>query len=197
MRITGGAFRGRVLRAPKGNAVRPTSDRTRQAIFNVLMGGRFLAEVDFSLEGANVLDVFCGTGALGLEALSRGALHCTFIDCDRTSLAVTRENADALALGAQTQFLLRDATKLGDRPRDMTPVTLVFVDPPYRKELVTPTLKALFSGGWLADGAILVVETEANIAVAVSEDLPFEVLDARPYGDTLIRVMQYCEGGQQ
>lgn len=191
MRITGGEYRGRVLQAPKGNAVRPTSDRTRQAVFNILTAGRWRSVDDgFDLDDAQVMDIFCGTGALGLEAISRGARACAFVDKDRTSLSIATANAQMLKLD-NVSFLLRDAAKMGARPVHQDPADLVFIDPPYRKGLVFPALSALVDGGWLNPHAVLVIETENDPAEDDIAGLPFDVLDGRSYGDTFIRILRY------
>lgn len=190
MRITGGEFRGRVLQVPKGDAVRPTSDRTRQAVFNILTAGRWRSAKDWNVVDAQAMDVFCGTGALGLEAISRGAQSCIFIDKDKTSLSFARTNAEALKLGDRAQFILREAAKIGPRPVSMQQASLVFLDPPYRKNLVAPALAALVEGDWLLPAAIIMVETENNIAADDLSALPFDCLDTRPYGDTLVRILR-------
>lgn len=191
MRITAGEFRGRVLQAPKGDTVRPTSDRTRQAIFNIIFSGNWLDEgEEFDLEGATVLDVFCGTGALGLEAISRGADTCVFVDKDRTSIECTKANAEMLKLGPRATFILREAAKIGPKPAAIQPARIVFIDPPYRKDLVPSALQALSEGGWIETGALVVVETESGIAEGDLAGLPFDVRDTRAYGDTLIRFLR-------
>ncbi|MDB5491350.1 MAG: rRNA ((966)-N(2))-methyltransferase RsmD [Micavibrio sp.] len=191
MRITAGEFRGRILQVPKGDAIRPTSDRTRQAIFNIIFSGNWLEDgEEFDLEGAAVLDVFCGTGALGLEAISRGAESCTFIDKDRTSIECAKANAEMLKLGSRASFILREAAKIGPKPVALQPARMVFVDPPYRKDLVPPALLALSDGGWIETGAVVIVETESTIAGNDLVNLPFELRDTRPYGDTLIRILR-------
>jgi 16S rRNA (guanine966-N2)-methyltransferase len=200
MRVTGGKLGGRRLVAPAGLGVRPTSDRTRQAIFNILEHRDF--GIGFGLKDANVADLFAGTGALGVEALSRGARFCLFVDVSAESRAIARENIEALGLTGVTKIWRRDATDLGPLgsgalPREVEtgsrqatrpnrnpaggPFDLVFLDPPYRQDLVAPALKSLRTGGWLADQALLLVET----AKGESYDMDgFTRLDARDYGDT-------------
>lgn len=191
MRITAGEFKGRVLQVPKGDAVRPTSDRTRQAIFNILYSGKWLQDgEEFDLGAAVIMDVFCGTGALGLEALSRGAASCVFVDKDRVSLDCARANAVLVKAGERASFILSEAAKLGPKPAKANQAHIVFIDPPYRKMLVAPALAALNGGGWLADGAIAIVETESDVAADDLAGLPFAVRDARSYGDTLIRILR-------
>jgi 16S rRNA (guanine966-N2)-methyltransferase len=191
MRITAGEFRGRVLQAPEGDAVRPTSDRTRQAIFNIIFSGNWLDDgEEFDLNGANVLDVFCGTGALGLEAMSRGAGSCVFVDKDRTSIECVKGNAEMLKLGPRASFILREAAKIGPKPAAMPMARMVFLDPPYRKDLVPPALQALSEGGWIETGALVIVETESAVAADDLAGLPFDLRDTRAYGDTLIRFLR-------
>ncbi|AQS84337.1 MAG: 16S rRNA (guanine(966)-N(2))-methyltransferase RsmD [Acetobacter aceti] len=154
MRIIAGIRRGRTLRAPEGKATRPTADRVRQALFDMLLhapwGGRDC------VEGAHVLDGFAGTGALGLEALSRGADFCTFFEVDRPALAALRTNVR----DCQMQDISRvQASTVLKPPRATTPCTLVFLDPPYGQSLPAQALTALTSAGWIAPGALIVTET--------------------------------------
>jgi 16S rRNA (guanine966-N2)-methyltransferase len=190
MRITGGEYRGRTIKAPQGLNVRPTTDKNRQAIFNIIQ--KYGHPVD-----SHVLDIFCGTGALGLESISRGASSCTFVDKDKTSIAFARENADALGVNSYATFIHREAAKIGPRPAGVAQADLVFVDPPYRQGLIYPALAALVQSAsgknaWLAPQALVVVESETEISDEELADLPFDLLDARPYGDTLIRLLRYC-----
>src|SRR5215467_2901062 len=158
MRITGGIYGGRRLVAPDDIRVRPTSDRTRQAIFNMLRHKDF--GIGFSLEGAAVLDLFAGTGALGIEALSHGARWCLLVDDSAESRAIQRENVEALGLTGATKIWRRDATDLGPLGAGAGgPFDLLFLDPPYRKNLVAPALKSLRDGGWLSPNALAVIET--------------------------------------
>src|SRR5476651_1506611 len=158
MRITGGTLRGRQLVAPRDQSVRPTSDRTRQAIFNMLQHKDF--GIDFALDGAAVADLFAGTGALGIEALSHGARWCLLVDDSTDSRALQRENVEALGLTGATRIWRRDATDLGPLgPSAGGPFHLVFLDPPYRKSLVPKALASLKDGGWLSPQALLVAET--------------------------------------
>src|SRR6185437_3843392 len=155
MRITGGTYRGRQLVAPRDLAVRPTSDRTRQAIFNMLRHKDF--DIGFTLDGARVLDLFAGTGALGIEAISHGARWCLLVDDSAESRAIHRQNVEALGLTGATRIWRRDATDLGPiGPSAGAPFELVFLDPPYRKEMIPKALASLKAGGWLADKALLV-----------------------------------------
>ena len=159
MRVTGGKLGGRRLVAPEDQHVRPTSDRARQAIFNILEHQRFRHRI-YCWKWHAVADLFAGTGALGIEALSRGARFCLFVDDDAESRALQRENVEALGLTGVTKIWRRDATDLGPLGRGRGgPFDLVFLDPPYRKNLVAPALKSLRDGGWLTANALLVVET--------------------------------------
>lgn len=187
MRITGGDFRGRKIGAPEGRAVRPTSDKVRQAVFNMLLKYGLPAD-------AAVLDAFCGTGALGLEALSRGASSCVFIDSSRESLAACRANIESLGAGGRSLVLQRDAVKPGARREvDGVPAGLVFLDPPYRQGLAVPALAALAAGGWMAPSALCVAECEKGAPCAVAGGLPpgFSLLDSRSYGDTQVLTARY------
>jgi 16S rRNA (guanine966-N2)-methyltransferase len=185
MRVTGGTFRGRLLATPKDMRVRPTSDRTRQAIFNMLQHKDF--GIGFALEGAAVADLFAGTGALGVEALSHGARWCLMVDDDADSRALQRENVEALNLTGATRIWRRDAADLGPiGPAAGGPFNLVFLDPPYRKGLVPKALKSLADGGWLAGAALIVAETEAMEPL---EAPGFHLVDDRDYGDTRVRFL--------
>jgi 16S rRNA (guanine966-N2)-methyltransferase len=175
MRIVGGKHRGRRIAAPPGEAVRPTSERAREALFNILAHGRFGSRPAF--EDARVLDVFAGTGAFGLEALSRGARFATFIEKDREARDVLAANITALGESARTRLLSVDATA---PPRADGPYDLVFLDPPYRSGLAAPALIALAQAGWLAPGALVIVELAAR---GDFEPPPgFEMLEERRYG---------------
>jgi 16S rRNA (guanine966-N2)-methyltransferase len=170
--------------APEGLEVRPTSDRARESLFNILSH-----RPDRPLADARVLDVFAGSGALGLEALSRGAAHCTFLETLPAALAAIRANIGKLGLTGQTTVLRSDALKPGPAPSGATlPAGLVFLDPPYRSGLAGPSLTALQDEGWLADGALVSVE------VGATEDFEappgFELLDERRYGAAKLLLLQ-------
>jgi 16S rRNA (guanine966-N2)-methyltransferase len=177
MRITGGQSRNRSLTAPTGDRVRPASDKVRAAVFNILMH-RF----DGLLEGAEVLDLFCGSGAYGLEALSRGAARCVFVDAHPASIAAARANATQLGYAGQAQFLLADARRLPALP---AAPTLVFLDPPYATTLLTETLPPLLPR--LTEGAVVVCEAPATLALPVPPETTL-VLE-RIYGASKIIVM--------
>ena len=184
MRIITGKHRGRRIEiGPEGSKqIRPTSDFAREAIFNILTMGKMGNVV----ADARVLDVYCGTGALGLEAISRGAAHATFIDKSRDSIAVARHNAVSMKEDANCAFFQQDGTNLG-KAREAYP--LVFVDPPYSLKLIEPSLKSLIAGGWLADDAIVVIEYDQKDTVTLPESL--EQLYERRYGRAIIQVLKY------
>jgi 16S rRNA (guanine966-N2)-methyltransferase len=180
MRIVGGKFKGRSIAAPAGQATRPTSDRVREAIFNILSHGI----EGFSFEGARVMDLFAGTGAMGLEALSRGARFCQFVDDSAAARGLIGSNADGLGVIGQCKIWRRDATKLGPCA-PQPPFDLVFADPPYGKGLGGKALASLVDGSWLAPGAVVVLEEAENAEVAEVPGLT--LLDRRAYGDTQVR----------
>lgn len=180
MRITGGEFRSRKILAPEGDSVRPTSDKMRQVIFNMLLKYGLPAD-------AVVLDVFCGTGALGLEALSRGASFCTFMDESKKSLEFCRGNVESLKAAGRSKFIHRDALKPGKNEGGAA--TLAFLDPPYRKGLVPPALAALAAGGWLAPGAVCIAETEEEAALSIPDGFAF--IDSRAHGGTKLLFFRY------
>jgi 16S rRNA (guanine966-N2)-methyltransferase len=185
MRITAGKFKAHALVAPGDAGVRPTSDKVRQAIFNILEHKDF--GFAFTLEGARVVDLFAGTGAMGLEAVSRGARYCLFVDDAAASRALIRQNVEAFGLTGVTKIWRRDAATLG--PLDtLAPFDLAFLDPPYRKGLLALALAGLRSGGWLNAPALIVAE------MAEDEDLPstdgYAMLDDRVYGDTRVVIFK-------
>jgi len=177
MRIVGGRFRGRTLTGPRSQDIRPTSDRTRESIFNILTHAYGDPVTD-----ARVLDLFAGTGALGLEALSRGAAFALFVDDGAEARALIRQNIEALGTAGISRIFRRDATRLGDvHPNE--PFSLVFLDPPYGKGLAEKALASARSGGWLRDDVLIVVE-EAKNAFVTPEG--FEEIERRDYDDTEI-----------
>ncbi len=184
MRIIGGTHRGLALasvgKGDPGAHLRPTSDRVRESLFNVLLGGRFGDPVT----GARVLDLFAGTGALALEALSRGAIHATLVDDGRVAQRLIRENIAKCRREADAILAARDATRLG--PNAGAPFDLLFLDPPYGKGLGQTALGAARVGGWIAQDALIV--WEENAAMAAPEG--FAVLDQRRYGDTWITMLE-------
>ncbi|WP_330083747.1 16S rRNA (guanine(966)-N(2))-methyltransferase RsmD [Methylocystis iwaonis] len=176
MRIVGGALRGRSLASPRSQAIRPTTDRLRESVFDILAHG-----FDDPITGAGVIDLFAGTGALGLEALSRGAARALFVDDGTEARALLRANIETLGLGGVTRIFRRDATKLGLAPPGEI-FSLAFLDPPYGKGLAEPALRALIEGRWLTDDALVVIEEAANATIELPSSLKQE--DARRYGDT-------------
>ena len=179
MRIVAGRFRGRAIATPTHDGLRPTSDRVREAVFNILAHGMD----GFTLEGARVVDLFAGTGALGLEALSRGAAYCLFIETDTEARALIRRNVEAFGLTGESKIFRRDATDLGAAgPRDV--VTLAFLDPPYDQGLADTALVALTTGGWLAPGAVVVIEERVGVVVTLPAGLT--EVDRRTYADTQV-----------
>ncbi len=183
MRIVGGRLKGRALRGPKSDGIRPTSDRLRESLFNVLVHS-----YDDPLPGARVIDLFAGTGAFGLEAISRGAEFCLLVDDGAEARALIRENIEALGLGGVTRIFRRDARRLGDAPPG-PPYTLAFLDPPYNRGLAEFALISLARGGWLASGALVIVE-EASAAV-FEPAAGFDVLERRDYGETEVIFLRY------
>ena len=176
MRVVGGRLRSRPIAGPKGEGLRPTADRLREALFNILAHA-----YGDPVAGARVLDLFAGTGALGIEAVSRGAGFTLFVDNGAEARALLRNNVEALGLGGVTKVYRRDATNLGPA-HPMEPFSLAFLDPPYGKGLAEKALVSLRDGGWLTSGALLVVE-EAKAAAFAAPD-SFEELERRAYDDT-------------
>ncbi len=187
MRIVGGRLKGRALAAPEGRDLRPTADRVRESVFNILAHG-----VDgFDLDGVTVIDIFAGTGALGFEALSRGAGHGVFIDNDPGALKLVRKNAGPLGLGREVTLLRLDAARLAPPPRSAkTPSALAFLDPPYESGLIQPALLGLGDKGWLAEGAVVVCEVAAKEEFAAPKK--FEVMDERTYGAARVVFLKYA-----
>ena len=182
MRIISGSARGRKLIAPEGLDIRPTSDKIRGAIFNALRSRLVLDDI-------HALDCFCGSGALGLEALSQSVANVTFIDAVRGSLDLAKENARTLGFEGQSRFLLNDATQLPQRPNDTKAAFLAFLDPPYNKGLIATCLASLHEGGWLSVGALCVIEAEKNFNDALPPS--FHVTHEKIYGETKINFVEY------
>lgn len=183
VRIVGGEFGGRSLAAPRSDRVRPTSDRSRESLFNILDHG-FAGAV----AKARVLDLFAGTGALGLEALSRGAHSTCFVEEAAEARALIQRNIETFGLQGRTRILRRDATRLGEAGR-IEPFDLVFADPPYGKGLGERALRAAADGGWLKKGALVVLEERAGIAPDLSP--AFSSCESRRFGDTMIHFYRY------
>jgi 16S rRNA (guanine966-N2)-methyltransferase len=186
MRIVAGRHRGRRIEAPAGFEVRPTADRTREALFNILEHGRFTAHGTSPLPGARVLDAFAGSGALGFEALSRGAAHATFMDDNAVARRAIRANARALGETGSVSIIQGDATH---PPTAGAPCNLIFLDAPYRSGLGAPALTALAARGWIAEGAICVVETGAN--EPFEPPAGFTPVDERRYGKAKLILLRY------
>ena len=176
MRIVGGRLRGRALKAPQSQDIRPTTDRMRETLFNILSH-----RDEFNLVGARVLDLFAGTGAFAIEAMSRGAEYAVMVDVGAEARGLQRENVEAFGLGGSVRILRRDATKLGE-VTPFTPFTLVFCDPPYDKGLGEAALASAITGGWLASGAIVILEERATTEVTLPQ--PLIEIERRKAGET-------------
>jgi len=186
LRIVSGEFRGKALVAPTGQATRPTSDRARESIFNILEHAPWAQGV----RDARVIDLFAGSGALGFEALSRGAAFCLFVETDEAARGAIRDNVDALGLFGRTRVHRRDATDLGVRPgADGPAFKLAFLDPPYAKGLGEAALGKLAAGAWLAPGALVVFER--GVAEPAFSVEGFEPLDARDYGAARVHFLRF------
>ena len=182
MRIVGGEFGGRRLLTPRSDAIRPSSDRLRQTLFDVLAHG-----YDDAVREARVLDLFAGTGALGLEALSRGARHALFVEEDAAARGLIRGNVESLGLTGRTRIFRRDATRLGEAGT-VPPFDVVFADPPYGHGLGEQALASALAGGWLRPGALAVLEERGDVVVA---PIPgFTVLERRDVGDSQLVLLR-------
>ena len=184
IRIIAGAWRGRSIEVPAGNAIRPTSDRVREALFNRL--AHAFAGTDFRLAGARVADVFAGTGALGLEALSRGSAQAVFLDRNPASVDLIKRNVAKLGAEDRATVMNADGAHL---PRAATPCDLAFLDPPYGEGLVEPALQGLALQGWLKPGALVTVESDAGEAAPACAGYTF--LDRRDYGRVGISLLRF------
>jgi 16S rRNA (guanine966-N2)-methyltransferase len=178
VRVVGGRLKGRVLSAPASRAIRPTSERLRESIFDILVH-RYAGR----LEGARAVDLFAGSGALGIEALSRGARFALFVDNGTEARALLRANVEALGLGGVSRIWRADATRLGKAPAG-GPFGLAFLDPPYGQDLATRALVSLVEGGWLEPDALCVVEEAAKAAILAPKGLA--LVDERTYADTRV-----------
>ena len=181
MRIVAGKFKGRELLGPTSIATRPTSDRVRESLFNILAHG----VEGFEMEGARVMDLFAGTGALGLEALSRGAKFCQFVEESAEARGIIRKNADAFGAIGQCKIWKRDATDLGSCA-PQSPFELAFIDPPYGQGLGKKALQALVDGSWLTAGGMVVLEDSE--AAEVAEVVGLTLVDTRIYGAACVRI---------
>jgi len=185
MRIVGGKFRGRGLSVPADEAIRPTSDRVRESVFNILAHG----VPALSFDGLRVIDLFAGTGALALEAISRGAAYGLLVEDSAEARGLIRENVEALGLTGCTRIFRRDATDLGPAG-NIAPFGLAFLDPPYGKGLADKALRSLVSGGWLAEGAIVVIEEREGVELDAPPGLT--AVDHRSYGDTAVTFLRHA-----
>jgi len=183
MRIVGGTLKGMRLATPTSRSIRPTSDRVRETLFNILQHG-----FDLSTDAFRVLDGFAGTGALGLEALSRGAAFAVFVDTEIEARALIRQNVERSATGGVTKIFRRDATRLGPVGK-LAPFDLCFFDPPYRKGLGEKALESARDGGWLRDRALCVLEEDAKVDVSLPTG--FSLKDRRTIGDTQILFLEF------
>jgi 16S rRNA (guanine966-N2)-methyltransferase len=185
MRVVGGKFRGRGLVSPEHEGLRPTADRVRESVFNILLHGI----EGFDIDGARVIDLFAGTGALGIEALSRGAAYCLLVEEAAEARALIRTNVEALGLMGVTRIFRRDATDLGPAG-NIEPFGLAFLDPPYGRGLGEKALVSLRDGDWLVPGAVIVLEERANANVELPSG--FTELDQRKYGEAQVVFGQYA-----
>jgi 16S rRNA (guanine966-N2)-methyltransferase len=182
MRVVAGRLRSRPIASPKSAAIRPTADRLREALFNILIHG-----YGDPVSGARVLDLFAGTGALGIEALSRGAGYALFVDDAAEARALLRENMETLGLAGVTRIFRRDATRLGP-VYPVEPFTLAFLDPPYRKGLAEQALISAREGGWLLPQALAIVEEAADADFSTPGG--FDELERRSYDDTMFVILR-------
>lgn len=183
MRVVGGRLRGRNIAAPASRDIRPTQDRLRESLFNILAHGH-----GDPVTGSRVIDLFAGTGALGIEAISRGAAFTLFVDNGAEARALLRQNVEALGLGGVSKIFRRDATELGNvHPNE--PFTFAFLDPPYGQGLAEKALASLRDGGWLVDGAMVVVEEAVASKFAAPEG--FTELERRAYDDTEFVILRF------
>jgi 16S rRNA (guanine966-N2)-methyltransferase len=182
MRIVAGKFRGKQLETPKSDDIRPTSDRVREAVFSII-GSRIGPQLD----GRYVLDLFAGTGALGFEALSRGAAHCVFIDTGIEARGLIRGHIEHFGVGGQTKLLKRDATDLGPVER-IKPADLVFADPPYGRGLGERAIASALAGGWIAPEALIVLEERKDVTIEAPSGA--RIIDRREYAETAITFLE-------
>jgi len=189
MRVVGGRLRGRALAAPHSQAIRPTADRLRETLFNILAHA-----YGDPVSGARVLDLFAGTGALGIEAASRGAEFVLFVDEAAEARALIRENVATLALGGTTRIFRRDVTKLGPA-HPLEPFTLAFLDPPYAQGLAEKTLASARDGGWLTADALVIVEeaTKANFTAPAG----FIEVERRRYDETELTFLRVTHSAER
>jgi 16S rRNA (guanine966-N2)-methyltransferase len=183
VRIVGGEFRGRPIAAPKTNAIRPTADRTRESLFNILSHA-----YPEAIDGTRMMDLFAGTGAVGLEAASRGCRHVLFVESSVEGRGLLWENIDALGLHGRSRMLRRDATDLGT-VGNLEPFDFAFADPPYGQGLGEKALAAAADGGWLVPGALAILEERADVTIAIPASFVF--LEERTFGDSKMHFLRY------
>ncbi|AJY44612.1 16S rRNA (guanine(966)-N(2))-methyltransferase RsmD [Martelella endophytica] len=183
MRIVGGEFRGRPLATPKSSDIRPTTDRTRESLFNILMHA-----YPEALEGTRMMDLFAGTGAMGLEALSRGVKAVLFVENSVEGRGLLWSNIETLGLAGRTRIMRRDATSLGVAGK-LEPYEFLFADPPYGKGLGEKAFTAAATGGWLKPGALAILEERADVTPEISAG--YEALETREFGDTRMHFYRY------
>lgn len=185
MRVIAGKHKGRKIELLKEAAakVRPTSDFAREAVFNILTHGNIAAK--YSFVGKNVLDVFCGTGAMGIEALSRGAGSVTFVDMSRDAIGNVRHNISRIGELENAEFIQANVTKIGRARKNYS---LIFIDPPYLQNLITPALNSLHEGGWFALDSIIVIEHDEKEEIKIPDI--FEVVIKRRYGRAVVELLQ-------
>jgi len=183
VRIVGGEFRGRSLATPKSNDIRPTADRTRESLFNILSHA-----YPEAIDGTRMMDVFAGTGAVGLEAASRGCRHVLFVESSVEGRGLLWENIDALGLHGRTRMLRRDATDLGS-VGNLEPFDFLFADPPYGKGFGEKAFAAAAAGGWLVPGALAILEERGDVTVSAPSDFLF--LEVRTFGDSKMHFFRY------
>jgi 16S rRNA (guanine966-N2)-methyltransferase len=188
MRVVAGRLKGRPLQGPRTDAIRPTSDRLRETIFNILAHGLGRFGMGNPVQDARVLDLFAGTGALAIEALSRGAAYAVMVDDGPEARGLQRGNVEAMGLGGITRILRREATKLGP-VSPFEPFGLIFCDPPYGKGLGEQALLSAIAGGWMAKGAIVVLEERAGLEIALPA--PLQLLDQRVVGEGQILIAAF------
>ncbi|MBX9456481.1 MAG: 16S rRNA (guanine(966)-N(2))-methyltransferase RsmD [Rhizobium sp.] len=184
MRIVGGDFRGRALATPKSSDIRPTTDRTRESLFNILAHA-----YPESLDGSRVIDLFAGTGAVGLEALSRGASQALFVETSVEGRGLLRTNIETLGLQGRARIFRRDATDLG-APGTLAPFDFLFADPPYAKGLGEAALDQCQRHGWLVPGALAILEERADVDPVVAPS--YKPLDVRTFGDTRMHFYRHA-----
>lgn len=186
LKIIAGKHRGKNIQTKKNSSIRPTGARTRGAIFNILMHGQFGDHDHSPLIDKSVIDLYCGTGALGLEALSRGAKHVTFVDESSDSLALANANITHMHENENAQTIRSDSTSL---PKARRTCSLAFLDPPYNSGLAVKSLKSLAAQGWLEDGAVAVVEVSNRETLTAPDH--YTIFDERKYGNTKIVMLRY------